>query len=114
MAWLALIACALLSFSIPGAAQSQSGKSAAQPQKQGAGTKNAPANANAAQKLDINSASEDELKALPGIGDAYSKKIVAGRPYVNKTQLKSKGILPEATYNKISPMIIAKQPGGSK
>ncbi len=64
----------------------------------------------AAKLLDINSASADDLKALPGIGDKYSAKIIAGRPYVNKTQLKSKGIIPDATYSKIEKLIVASKP----
>jgi DNA uptake protein ComE-like DNA-binding protein len=51
--------------------------------------------------LDINSASVSELKALPGIGEAYSAKIVAGRPYARKDQLVGKKIIPQATYDKI-------------
>ncbi|MFZ4857471.1 MAG: ComEA family DNA-binding protein [Desulfuromonadaceae bacterium] len=61
-----------------------------------------------AKIVDINTATTAELKAIPGIGDAYSEKIIAGRPYANKAQLKSRNILPVTVYEQVKELIIAK------
>ena len=59
--------------------------------------------------LDINTATADQLKALPGIGDGYSEKIIRGRPYKRKDELVQKKVITQAAYDKIKDQVVAKQ-----
>ena len=93
----------LLAVTIPLVAQTK--KPAAPAQKAGAP---------AANLVDLNRASRDQLVALPGVGEAYAQKIIDGRPYERKDQLVSRKIVPEGVYAKFKDLIIASQTAKKK
>jgi DNA uptake protein ComE-like DNA-binding protein len=95
-----LIGVSLFAAPPPAAQKASEQKQAAKP-----AAKKVPA----ADLIDINSATPDQLDALPGIGKAYSEKIIKGRPYKGKNELVDKHILPASVYSKIKDQIIAKQ-----
>jgi DNA uptake protein ComE-like DNA-binding protein len=103
-----LTALAMASVSVAAASNAASAAAPTAPAS-AAAKKTAPAKP--IKLVDINSASRQELKTLPGIGDAEADKIIAGRPYLTKVDLVTKNVLPQGPYVSLKDRIVATQKG---
>ncbi|MFC6646563.1 ComEA family DNA-binding protein [Granulicella cerasi] len=61
-------------------------------------------------KLDLNTASPQQLAGLPGMGKEYVRRVIAGRPYTAKNQLVTRGVLPQQEYLRIADLVVAHRP----
>ena len=101
--------CLIVMLALAGAVVSAQNKAADKKAATPAAQKTPPAKKAAEELLDLNTATKEQLVALPGVGDAYADAIIKGRPYRAKTELVSKKIVPAANYKKFQAKVIAKQ-----
>ncbi len=102
-----LLAAAALSLAAAGAMAQPATQPATRPATPPAAAPASPAPA--AALIDINSATEAELRTLPGIGEARATAIIRGRPYRGKDELTRKNIIPQGVYDSIQARIVARQ-----
>ena len=99
---------------LPSLAQSAASTSATSGKSAQQASQPMASSAASSEKIDINSATKDQLTALPGIGSAYSQKIIDGRPYHSKRDLLTRKIVPKSTYEGIQEKIVAHRATGAK
>jgi competence protein ComEA len=108
-ALIALTLCVSASLSLADETQVQKAKQANAAAKAKAAAKKSKAGPPQVEPVDINSASKDELKKLPGIGDADADKIIAGRPYLTKAHLQTHNIVSPGVYQGLRQLVVARQ-----
>jgi len=108
-AWTSLVAVPVLVAALAAPSFGAPGRQAQKHAVQHASAQPARTAMPAKEPLDLNSATREQLAALPGIGEAYSQKIIEGRPYKAKSDLKSRKVIPDKVYEQISKLVVARQ-----